>query len=223
MSVLETIGILLPLGVAGAFSSVPVAVVIAILLSRRSRPNGVAYLIGWAGGAFLVTLALTVSLGYLPPSTREPHSPVFAGIEIALGILLIIYGIIVRRRAARESVPKTRRWLEALHTAPIWIALSTGIVLNFRPKALILGIAAALTIANSQLPGGQDLAAVGIYTIITASSVAGPVIFSLLNPSRAQAWLATARRFVTDHGNALTLIVSILIGVALIGNGLTRL
>lgn len=221
MSLLAAVGILLPIGFAGALSTIPLATVTVILLSGRARRNGIAYLIGWAGGIFLVTLVVTYSLAFLPPATGPSKDVVVAVIEVVLGLLLVAYGVFVfRRRPPAE--PKQGRWTKALDRAPTWSALSTGIILNIRPKALLLGVAAGVAISKSSLSTGETFVAIAIYTVITASTVAGPVIYMLVDPVRATRWLQSAKAWVAEHGRPLTLIVCVLIGVVLIGNGLTR-
>jgi hypothetical protein len=221
VSLLAVEGILLPIAVAGAFSTIPLAVVSVILLSERARRNGIAYLIGWAAGIFVITLGLSYGLGVIPPATGKSKDVFVAVIEIVLGLLLIVYGVFIfRRRPAAEA--KENRWLTALDHAPTWSVLGTGLLLNLRPKALLLGVAAGVAVSRADLATGEIFIAIGIYTVITASTVAVPVIYMLIDPVRATRWLRTAKDFVAQHGRALTLIVCALIGVVLIGNGLTR-
>lgn len=221
MNLLALVGVLLPIAVAGAFSTIPLATVTAILLSGRARGNGIAFLIGWASGIFVVTLGLSFGLAVLPPATGHSKDVILAVLELVLGAGLVAYGVIAfRRRPAAEA--KQGRWLTALDHAPAWTVLGAGLVLNIRPKALLLGIAAGVAISKAGLATGETFLAVAIYTVITASTVAGPVVFMLIDPKRATKWLRSAKHFVTRHGRALTLIVCVLIGVVLIGNGLTR-
>lgn len=228
MSLLAAIGLLLPIGIAAAFSTIPVATATAILLSGRARRNGVAYLIGLAGGSFLVTLALAFGLGHLPPAPGIAQSPLLAIIELVLGVLLIGYGVFAfvhgRHRKPDPAQPKPPgRWARTIDKAPLWTALAAGIIMAFRPKALLLSVAAGVAITKADIEPGEGVIAVAIYTVIAASTVAVPVIYMLIDQVRATRWLQSAKGFLALHGRILTLVVCALIGAVLIGDGLIRL
>src|SRR3954465_12764584 len=77
---------------------------------------------------------------------REP--PVVAGLEIVVGLLLVVYGVaaIIRRGSTAAPVPKWMGRVDGLGPAG---ALGTAVLLNLRPKALLLGVAAGLLVAGA--------------------------------------------------------------------------
>ncbi|RFA12355.1 hypothetical protein B7R22_16290 [Subtercola boreus] len=120
MDVLATIGLLLPLAIAGAFSSVPIALVTVVLLSRRARANGTAHAIGFTAGTSLVTLALAAGIGHPLLPAERAHNPVVAVIEVVLGAILIARGILmaVRRPPAGCEGEEGTRPLRAARPGP---------------------------------------------------------------------------------------------------------
>jgi hypothetical protein len=228
MDVVATLGLLLPIAVAGAFSSVPLALATVVLLSKRPRANGVAYLIGLTVGTFAVTLALAAGLGRLQLPAERMHNPIVAAIEVVIGAFLIGRGILIGvRPPVRRAVPKppgrVGRFFAAVGRAPLWTVLGTGFMLSLRIKALVLGVAAGVAVSNADLPASGALVAVAVYTLLTVSTVAGPVVFTVVDPVRATAWLTGARARLAAHRHVLSVVVSVLVGAVIAGNGLTHL
>lgn len=222
MDFLAELGLIIPLGLAGALSTVPVAVAFIILLSSRARPNGIAYLIGWGASVVLVTLAVTAGLAFLPSSARTLDSPVIGAGEIVIGALLIISSVWRRRRPPRAH-PRRGEWAARLNHAPAWSALAIGVALSVRPKALLLAAAVGLVISGAEIRPPQSIALVLTYSLLAISTVALPVVFSLADRERAAAWLATARAYLDRHGAAMALVTGLVVGTAIIGNGISRL
>lgn len=222
MGLLSAIGFLLPLGVAGAFSAIPIAAAIVILSSDRARRNGLAYLVGLTAALFIVAFALSFGISALPSGSSPLRAMLLAVGAIVLGVLLITYGLVVFLR--RPAGPREGGgWLGALDRAPAWTTLGTGVAMSIRPKALLLAVAVGVAVAKSDLTPGDTLIAVGVFAVLSVSTVAVPVVFTVVAPERAKRWLSAGKDFLARHGRGLTLIVSVLIGVVLVGDGLARL
>lgn len=222
MDFISELGLIIPLGLAGALSTVPIAVAFVILLSSRARPNGVAYLIGWGASVILVTLAVTTGLAFLPPSARTLDSPVIGVAEIVIGVLLVVYSVWRSRRPPRVH-PRRGEWTARLNHAPVWTALAIGVALSLRPKALLLAAAVGLVISGAGNRPPQSIALVLTYSLVVISSVALPVVFSFADRDRTAAWLTAGRAYLGRHGTAITLVAGLVVGTAIVGNGISRL
>lgn len=225
---MDVLGVLLPLGIGVAFSSVPIMAMIVILLSPRGQVSGIAYLIGYALGLALVTVAFTAVVRSLPQGDDAP-SLFWIGIgEIVLGAGFVFFAIWsfrrVRRRIRATGVPPAMpTWLRRagdLGPAP---AFGVGLALNIRPKALVIATAAALTLNSGDLTVAAWVATTTIYLLIGLSTVAAPVIVVWRTGERARAVLERARDWIERNSYIVTSIVVIMVGVVLIGDGLTRL
>lgn len=223
MSLLGVIGSLLPLGVAAALSSVPMAVAIAILLSKQSTRNGVAYVIGQFAGAMALTSALSSGLALFPDRRFHSHHLIIGTTELAIGLILVGYGLYRLLRRQEPTKPSSQGWMQHLATIGAWAAFGIGVGLNFRPKALLLALAAGLAIGSGDLTVAETLLAAGVYSVFATSVVAGAVIAHVTNPAATARWLEAARIWLKDHGQLVTLIVTVLIGVVILGNGLSRI
>jgi hypothetical protein len=223
MTFLGTIGAVLPLGLAAALSTVPIAVVITLLLSQRATANGIAYLVGQFVGVIALTLALGSGLSLLPNRQSVAHDTLAGAVEILIGATLVVYGTVGALRRRKTPSEVSQRWLRRLHTIPPRAALGFGLLLNVRPKALLLVIAAGLAIAGGDLSVTETVISSLVYAVLATSIVAGTVIAHLARPIPTARWLENARTWLGAHGQLIAMIVSILIGVVLIGNGLGRI
>ncbi len=149
---LSALGQLLPIAVAVAVSSVPITATILILLSPKRNRSAIPFLIGWVVGmAAVVVVAAT--RGQRPPRSDPLRAPQKAiGIaQIIVGLALLVVAVMAWRRAARAPADKGSRWLDRVDRMGPAAALGLAVALNLRPKGLLLGAAAGLSIAGASL------------------------------------------------------------------------
>lgn len=217
------LGHILPVAVAVAFSSVPIMATILILLSPNRSRSGLTFLIGWVVGLVVTVIAFTV-LAHVVPASSPRASQIAIGIAlIVIGLALVAFAIVLWRRGARTPSTGIPRWLSAVGSLGPWSALGLAFVLNLRPKAILLSVAAGLSLRGDDLTVGETWIVIGVYTVISASSVAIPIIASLVAPQRTEKWLVGARAWVAANNRIVSILIMIMVGVVIIGNGLTRL
>ena len=216
------LGHLLPIGVAAAFSSVPIMATILLLLSPNRRRSSVTFLLGFLLGLVVVVVVFTV-LAYVIPSPPPRRSQVAIGsLLIVLGAALVTAAIISWRRDA-DTPASTPKWLDAAASMGQAQAFGLGFVLNLRPKALMLSAAAGLSIRGDGLTAGQAMIAVGFYTILSISSIAYPIVASWLKPDETERWLVPTHAWITANSTVVSNLILIMVGVVIVGNGLGRL
>ena len=69
----------------------------------------------------------------------------------------------------------------------------------------------------------QSLIVIGIYTVISASTVAVPIIATLVDHRRMEPRLLSAREWLGRNSGTIGALILLLIGVVIIGTGLARL
>jgi hypothetical protein len=249
---LSVVGQILPLALAVALSSVPITATLTILLSPAGSGSALAFMIGWLVGLFGVVAIFAFALRAVPPPDEAPSAQPAIGIaEIVIGVGLVGYAVVrfIQRRPARlaqlaasegsdagtpEALdpgvpdpdlpdPELPRWLRAVGTLKPWPALGLGIILNLRPKALLLAIAAGLIIGPSGLGAGETTIVLLIFLVLGGSTVAVPVILSLARPALMQRPLRAAESWIVRNSGTVTLIVMLIVGTVVLGDGLTRL
>jgi hypothetical protein len=96
--------------------------------------------------------------------------------------------------------------------------------LNFRPKGLLLGVAAGLAIGGGEgMTAGDAVIAIAFYVVISASTVALPIISTIAMPELMQPRLVQAQEWLELHGRLVTALLMGLIGVVILGAGLGQL
>ncbi len=218
---LVAIGQLLPLALAVALSTVPLLVTLILLMSSR-RGTALAYLIGWTAGLFLVTGVFALSFTLLPPVVLGGPSPIAGWLEVLIGVVLFGVGISQLLRPRPEE-PVEPKWLGRLNNIPPAGAVGVGLALNVRPKALVLAIAAGIVLVGHRLTPAQGAVSLGIYVLVGVSSVAVPVVMTLISPDRMKAPLRILRDRIVSSSRVITIVVLMLVGFVILGVGLGNL
>ena len=221
---LQAIGHILPIALAMAISSVPIMATILILLSPKRTTSAVPFLIGWVLGIAVVVTICSLFAQLIPTarSSRRPETAIGIG-EIIVGGALVVIAIIAWYRARRNPSTAMPKWLNSVGSLGAWPAFGVAFALNIRPKGLLLAIAAGLAIRGDGLSLGQSAIAILVYTVISASTVAVPIIVTLAEPKRMEPRLVSARDWIARNNGAITALILVVIGVVIIGSGLGRL
>ena len=220
----HALGALLPIAVAVALSSVPITVTILILLSPNKNRAALPFLVGWIIGAAAVITLSALGAQVLPNVPRRAQQQATAVLEIVIGIALMVLPIVdLRRRRSRTDTAGLPRWLSAVDSFGPLVSFAVAVVLNFRPKGLLLGITAGLALHAAGLTVGETAALIAIYTAIATSTVVIPIVASFLAPQRVEPKLVLARDWLRDNGRMLTSLIMFMIGVVILGSGLAQL
>lgn len=215
---------MVPLALALAFSTVPILAALVILLSPFGSRSAIPFLIGWVGGIFGVALLMTAITQFFPDSRLPRRTEQTIGwLEIAVGAALILVGIwtLLRSRArSQRTIPK---WMKSIEKLGPWSSLGFGILLNIRPKGLLLAMAAGLALRADANSPAEVAIALAIYTIIGASTVAIPILASVFARKEVQPRLVSTREWLLSHGEVLTSIILLFVGVIIVVVGVQRL
>jgi threonine/homoserine/homoserine lactone efflux protein len=91
------------------------------------------------------------------------------------------------------------------------------------PKNLALTLAAAASIAQAGLSAGESAIAVAVFVVIGSLTVAGPVLFYVFASERAAQPLAAIKEFMSAHNAVIMMVVLLVLGAKLLGNGIAGL
>jgi Sap, sulfolipid-1-addressing protein len=219
---LAVIGQLLPLALAVALSTVPITAVLTILLSPQSRA-GLPYMLAFVIGNIIVTAAFSLGLRAVPVRAAVGAQVGLAVFEVILGAAIIAYAIVIfARRHLSTRSEEIPRWLRAVGKLRAWPAAGLGLLLTVRPKSLLLTAAAGVAIGPAQLSASEFVIAVLVFVILGTSTVTVPVILALARPTSARRPLRAAERWIAHNSRTVTVLVALVIGTVLVGNGLTR-
>jgi threonine/homoserine/homoserine lactone efflux protein len=220
----QAIGDLLPSAMGVALSPVPIIAVILMLGTPRASTNGPAFAAGWVLGLVIVSaIVLVVASGSDDPDSGA--STTVDVIKLVLGVLFLLMAFNQwqgRPKPGQEAtLPK---WMTTMDAFTPGKSLVLGAALSgANPKNLALTLAAAASIAQAGLSAGESTIAVAVFVVIGSLTVAGPVLFYMFAGQRAAEPLASIKQFMTDHNAVIMMVVLLVLGAKLIGNGIAGL
>jgi threonine/homoserine/homoserine lactone efflux protein len=219
----QAIGDLLPSAVGVALSPIPIIAIILMLATPKGRSNGIAFSVGWIAGLVAVSVVVLLLAG-----GADSSSGTNAGvnwIKLALGVVfLVMAGGQWRNRPTAGQPPRMPKWMESIDSFSPAKSGGLGVVLSAaNPKNLALTFAAAASIAQAGLSGGESAVAVLVFVLIASITVVGPVAFYLVAPSTAERPLTAVNEFMSDHNAVIMMTVLLVLGAKLIGNGISGL
>src|SRR4051812_38826594 len=176
---------LVPLALAAALSSVPITATIFILLSESRTRSGLAFLAGTVLGTFAALTLATIAGQALPGRSRQ-HEVLVEGLEVMLGIVMVLVGVVTLARRTPAGGGRGPGWLDGIGSVGTVPVFGIGLALNLRPKALLLAAAAGLGISDAHLPSDATLVLVVLYTAIASCTVVLPIVVTLLCPRQME-------------------------------------
>ncbi len=220
-TVLSDLTELIPLGLVIAFSPLSIIPGILVLHTPRPRPTSLAFLAGWILGIAVITGAFVggsdVSNDGL--DTKPTWSPY---VRIVLGAALILFGIyrwIGRHRSAHNP-----KWMTAMSSMGPGRAFLTAIVLTVANlKVFAMCAAAGVAIGTAALGRVGAWQAVLIFTALSASSVAIPILGYLFAGEQLDEPLERLKVWMERNHGALVAGILVFIGAALLYKGIHAL
>jgi threonine/homoserine/homoserine lactone efflux protein len=219
------IGELLPLAIAVTISPVPIIAEILLLFTKKPVANAASYLVGFTVGVagllgLLVAIAGTVNL-----SAGSGPSRGASILRLVLGAFLLMAA--TRRFRDRpkpgDDAPMPR-WMEGIAAFAPGKSFAVGVAIGaLNPKNVVVGLAAALSIASAGLSTGQQISAVGVYAFVAILGVAAPLVVTLALREKAQEVLDGWRSWLGRNNGVVLAVLFLIFGVVLIGKGIAGL
>lgn len=218
------IGDLLPAGAAVALSPFPIVAVVVVLGTARARSNGIAFAAGWTGGLAVLTAIVTAISSGASDADSTPSTAVGV-VRVVVG--LVFLGLAVKTWRGRprpgEETPMPG-WMASLDQSAPGRTLVLGAALSgLNPKIMALAISAATSISQAGLDATETVLAAAAFVAIGSSTVLVAVGAHLLAAERAAGPLATVKRFMIDHNTAIMLVLLVVLGANILGEGIANL
>lgn len=235
----ELILALIPVALGVVLSPLAIMALVAVLLSRNARANGVTYLIGWfVGLAGLMALCLWLFPLLAVHALGEP--PLWVPIvRVILGLFLSGSAVWVYRKgrahiARMATASSPRDVVAASPQLPGWLHS----VESFRPgRTLLLGlglfvlnpvdascaILAALDISLSDVSQSAGVWVAVVFVIIGTAPIALPVLYVVVRGPEAQPLLDRARTWIAGNTHVLNAALLLVIGALQLEKGIAAL
>ena len=221
----DVIGEILPLALGIAISPIPIIAAILMLLSPRAKVTSVGFLLGWVLGILFAVGLFTMLSSVIPSGSDDETHPVVAVIQLALGALLLLLAVRQwRGRPKRDEEPTMPKWMQAIDHVSFSRAAGLGFLLSaVNPKNLLLAAGAGLAIGGGDLDAGSIALAIGIFTVVAASTVLVPVVGYLVAAERLRRPLDALRVWLSRENATIMSVLLLVLGVVVIGKGIGQL
>ncbi|TIC85650.1 GAP family protein [Nocardioides sp. GY 10127] len=217
---LGAVGATLGGAVGVALSPLPVIALLLVLVGPRGRSAGPAFLAGWAGGLAVLLVAVLV----LDPGGSGSEKGLAAGL-LAIVVGLLFWALAVRqvRGRPRPGQPAEPPALLAAVAgmAPGRVVVTAAALATVNPKNLGLTLAAGVEVAGRGLTGAGTAVVVVVFVLVASLSVLAPVGYLLVAGEAARPLLDGVRSWLDAHGWAVMLVLFLVLGAKLVGDGLT--
>lgn len=222
----QVIGEVLPLTLAIAISPLTIVAVILMLLSQNARRTGPGFLIGWVVGVTVPVTVFVLIAGLLPPKdAADGPDLVRAIIQFVLAALLLMLAAQQwRARAAPGEDPKLPKWMSAIDSLTFGRALGLGLLLSIpRPKNILMAASAGMIIGGAGLSVASASIATAVFVFCAVSTVLIPVVAYLFAADRFRKPLDDFHEWLSRENAAITAILLVVIGVLMLGKGISSL
>jgi threonine/homoserine/homoserine lactone efflux protein len=218
------IGDLLPSAVGVAISPVPIIAVILMLGTPRARANGPAFGLGWVIGLVAVSV-IVVLLASGSDDSDSGSSTAVDVIKLVFGGLFLLLAVNQwRKRPKAGETADVPKWMQSIDEFTAGKSFGFGVALSAaNPKNLALTFAAAASIAQAGLSGGESAVAIAVFVIIGSITVVGPVLLYVLAQDKAAGPLGSIKEFLSEHNAVIMIVLFVVLGAKLIGNGIAGL
>lgn len=188
-----------PLAVALALSVVPIIAVLVLLLAPDPLGRSVPFASGSVLGIAALVTAFAIGASLVPTAAEDEFPPWIHVVEIAVGVCLMVTALVLTLRK-RDASPTERSSIEAATSRLTRSrAFGFGVLMNVRPKSLVLTVAAGLAIGTAPIDPVIGGVTVAVFTLISGSVVAGLVIAYAIGQTRVRPAFARLRHHLETH------------------------
>jgi threonine/homoserine/homoserine lactone efflux protein len=191
-----------------------------MLFSNKATANSLSFAAGWILGllgAGLVVLALGLEASSGEPSDTSGY------IKIAIGVLFLFLAWKKwKTRPKGGEEPQMPAWMASIEDFSAVKALGIGLLLSAaNPKNLGLTIAAAATIGASGLDAGEEFIVLVVFVLLASITIIVPVGIYLIMGSKATPVLTSMKEWLIANNNTVMMVLFVVLGAKLLGDGIS--
>jgi hypothetical protein len=205
---------LLLIGLGIALEPFPLTAFILILSAEKGIWKGLAFVLGWLACLVVVIAAVVLTTGGNPPKPNTAPSTAALAVKLALGVVLILFGVRQRRRIGHPRKPPG--WMARLDRLSLWAAV--GLAVFLQPWTLVG--AGAATVVQAKLSTAGDYVTLLLFCLLATSSFLYLELYAAFAPAAAAVRLDRMRTWLDTHQDQVVILVFLLLGFWLAGNSI---
>jgi threonine/homoserine/homoserine lactone efflux protein len=216
------VGEVFPLALVVTISPLNIVPAILLLFTEKPLGNSLSFLAGFITGVAAVLGAFVVIARAIELSPNSDHSTWAGVLKLALGVYLIVAAVRkFRGRPRTGGDAPLPTWMDGIASYTPAKSLVAGLALGaLNPKNIVVGLAAAVTVASAGLSTGQQVATCATYVFVAMLGVAAPIVVMLLLGDRAPKVLGEWRAWLGRNSATVMSVLFFVFGVILIGRGI---
>jgi hypothetical protein len=220
----EAIGQSLGFAVGVAISPMPIVAVVLMLVSSRAKANGLSFLLGWLLGLAILG-GIVLALAGPSDTTSDTAGPEtwVSVLKLVLGLLLVLLAVRQWQGRPRDGAePTMPKWMSAIDSfTPIKSAGVGAFLSGLNPKNLLLTVAGATAIAQTQVSGAEQVGAYVVFMLIATIGVAIPVVIYFALGPKAPELLQKLKAWMSDNNAVIMGVLFLVFGAKLIGDAIS--
>jgi len=216
------VGEVLVLALVVTLSPLNIIPAILLLFTKKPLASAFAFLVGFIVGVLVVLVSCVAIADSIDLSPSTSESTWVAILKIALGVYLVVAALRkFRGRPNADEEGSMPKWMDGITGYTPGKALGVGVVLGAaNPKNIVVGIAAAVTIASAGLSLAQQVGACAVYVLVAILGVATPILAMAFLGDRAPEVLQGWRSWLGHNSATVMSVLFLVFGVVLIGQGI---
>jgi len=216
------VGEILTLALVVTISPLNIIPAILVLFTEKPLANALSFLAGFIAGVAVVFGAFVAIAGAVDLSPSSDHSTWAGLLKLVLGVYLLVAAVrkFRGRPRAGEDAPMPK-WMDGIAGYTPGESLGAGVALGaLNPKNIVVGLAAAVTVASADLSTEQQIASSAIYVFVAVLGVAAPILVMLFLGDRAKEVLDEWKAWLGHNSATVMSVLFFIFGVVLIGQGI---
>ncbi|NKS75420.1 hypothetical protein GS539_03395 [Rhodococcus hoagii] len=209
----HTAGQIIPLALGMVVSPIPVAALIAILLSARARTNAFAFTAAAVAASAVVvgiTAATTRTSAAHAGRAAHPTQLIFATL---FGLVFVVLAVLTWRGRPRNGAPAVMpTWMAQIDTIGPGRAAVLSLLLTVpNAKNLPLELKAGALIAEGHLPPSHAAALTALFAVLGGTALIVLAVLAAVPSKRVTAALGVVKEELIQHNAAIMTVLFVLL------------
>lgn len=231
---------LVPVAFGVIASPLAIMALVAVLLSRHARVNGVLFLLGWALAVIIAVVGFALLLAAVQVQDAQRTPP--AGVAVSrllIGIALAGFAVwtyrrsraaLVKMAAARTpddiaaAAPQLPGWMRSIDTFSPQRSLALGLgIFLLNPVNVSCAFIAALDVRLAELDAPAPTIFLTVFILVCIVPMAIPVVILVIQREKAAPALEALRAWIVKNNGVMSAIFLAVIAFMQIQKALTVL
>ncbi len=217
-------GQLLPFIVGAVISPLPIAVLVAMLVTPAGRRNGTAFAAAFMGVTAVETAVIVILSNAAGADDSSTARRGVSVVPLMVGVLFVALAVHSWRGRPRDGVAAVApKWMDAVEGFTALKAAGLGATLaGTGLKNISLAASVGVVISSAALPDWQSAVLAVVFVVLGCVGVSGPVVFVAVRGAEGAALtLQSWREFLIAHNAVIMTVLFSVLAATNLNDGLS--